>query len=73
MTFETITLQEVTITKRPHVKGSKVTQWNYDLDGNPFGAIWTCGEGNFRSCPLNTEARSFTTYAAADIYIRAAM
>lgn len=34
-------VQQITITKEKAIKGSNRIAWNVDLDGKPFGQIWT--------------------------------
>ena len=36
-----VRLQEVTVTGPLKWKGSNATRWNFDLDGKPFGQVWT--------------------------------
>lgn len=36
-----VTVQKITITKQPKLKGSTRVVYNVDLNGVPFGQIWT--------------------------------
>jgi hypothetical protein len=72
-------IQEVTITKAPKVSGSNAIRWNVDLDGRPFGQIWT-----FKNTKTDTHRfhvatlgrpplPSFATYAEAERALRGQM
>lgn len=68
------TIQQITITKVKPVSGSNQTRWNIDVNGAPFGAIWTFtakGEKHFfHAKPLIGSYASFDTYAEAETYMR---
>lgn len=69
-------MQEVTITAVRH-KGSNAREWNVDLNGVPFGKIWTFkakGEiHGYHAKPLNGEHTMHNSYNDAETAIRAAM
>lgn len=70
-------VQNVTIYANGKAKGSNMTTWNIDLNGKPFGQIWTYkakGEVHpFHVKTLNGYYASFNTYALAERAIRGEM
>ena len=73
-----VAVQEITITGPVKFKGSNRTAWNYDLDGTPFGAVYTFkakGEVHpFHAVKANGEYLGhFPNQIEADIAIRSAM
>jgi hypothetical protein len=74
-----VAVQEITITKQPKLKGSNRVVRNYDLNGVPFGQVWTykfAGEKHvWHAAKANGEliGNGYSTEAEADIAIRSAM
>lgn len=71
-------MQNITITKVAPPKGSNQTRWNVDLEGIPFGAMWTfrntkTEKHGFHAKPLNGMHKIFTTYQDAETYMRGEM
>jgi hypothetical protein len=70
-------IQQITLTKVLPARGSNRTAWNYDLDGRPFGQVWTFkakGESHlFHAKPLKGEYRFFAEFTDADTYMRGCM
>jgi hypothetical protein len=74
-----VAVQEITITKVKH-KGSNMISWNYDLEGKPFGSVWTfTGKGEVHPFAVSTVEGNtkflghFPTWADADVVLRGAM
>lgn len=69
-------MQNVTITKNT-AKGSNAVRWNVDLNGVPFGQIWTFkARGEVHPFHVKTLAgayAAFDTYKAAETFIRGEM
>lgn len=69
-------MQEVTITKVKH-SGSNAINFNVDLNGVPFGQIWTFkAKGEWHPYHVKTLAgyyATFNTYKAAETAIRGKM
>lgn len=73
-----VAVQEVTITRQSKIKGSNRIVYNYDLDGVPFGQVWTyktIGEVHkWHVAKANGEYIGATdNYKAADVLIRGEM
>lgn len=73
-----INVQEVTITKVNPAKGGSQIRWNVELDGKPFGQIWTFKKKAgfkfmFHAKSLAGEYGEFETYAEAERFIRGLM
>lgn len=75
--MNTVAVTEITITKRAKVRGSNMVEYTVDVDGVPFGLIWTfkaAGEVHpFHAKPLAGEHATFATYAEAETYMRGAI
>lgn len=76
--MQIVAVQEITITGPIKVKGSPRIAYNYDLDGVPFGCVYTfkvAGEVHpFHAVRSNGEHLGhFSTRDAADVAIRSAM
>lgn len=76
--FKMVAVQEVTITKQPKFKGSNRVAYNVDLNGVPFGQIYTFkakGEVHpFHAVKASGEHLGhFDNYNEAETAIRAAM
>lgn len=70
--------QQITITKRPTHKGGSAIEWAVDLDGRPFGMIWTFKNTatethRFHAKTLRGVYDNFATYDAAERFIRGCM
>lgn len=74
-----VTVQKITITKQPKLKGSTRVVYNVDLNGVPFGQIWTYkfpGEVHvWHAAKANGEliGNGHATYKAAETAMREAM
>lgn len=73
-----VTVQEITITKEKAFKGSNRIVYNYDLDGKPFGQVWTyktAGETHKWHAAKSDGSYigAYDTRAAADVGIRSEM
>lgn len=71
-------IQEITITKVPAIKGGSQISWNVDLNGVPFGQIWTFkafpGEVHcYHAKTLAGAYADFATYKAAETFMRSKM
>lgn len=69
-------IQEVTITKVPAIKGGTQIAWNVDIDGAPFGQIWTfkgAWKNAFHVQTLGGVYHFATSYKAAEAFIRGLM
>lgn len=76
--FKMVAVQEVTITKEKAFKGSNRVVRNYDLNGTPFGQVWTYktkGETHKWHAAKSNGAYigAFDTEADADVAIRSEM
>jgi len=77
--FKLVAVQEVTITKQPKLKGSNRVVYNVDLNGVPFGQIWTyktAGEKHVWHAAQsngNLVGEGYATYAQAETAIRSVM
>lgn len=69
-----VKIDEVTVTKKAKVKGSNRIAYDVDLNGVPFGQIWTfkaAGEVHpFHVKTLAGAYGTFKTYAEAEAGIR---
>lgn len=70
-------LQTITITKVKPLRGSNIIRWNFDLNGNAFGQVWTFkakGETHlFHAKTLAGAYEAFPTYAEAETFMRGKM
>lgn len=71
-------IQEVTITKIPATNGGSMIKWNFDLNGKPFGQVWTYknapGFGfRFHILTLGGIASSCDTFKEAEAFMREQM
>lgn len=78
--MQLVEVQEITITGPIKFKGSNMVSWNYDLNGKPFGSVFTFktkGEVHPFGVTLaegNTKFLGhYKNLADADTVIRAAM
>ena len=66
-------MQQIKITKRQY-RGSNRTDWNVDLEGRPFGQIWTYkarGERHpYHARALDGRYETATSYQAAETIMR---
>lgn len=70
-----VTLQEITITKEHSLHSGR---WNFDLNGKPFGQIWTYTKRNgfkfrYHAKTLAGAYADFATYAEAETFMRGEM
>lgn len=73
--MQTIKVQEITITKKPYIKGGSQIEWNVDLNGKPFGQISTFRRQagysfKFLAKALNGAWGNFDTYSEAEKFMR---
>lgn len=71
-----ISTQSITMTKVQR-KGTNRVEWNYDLNGVPFGQVWTFNSPvethPYHAKPLNGEYKAFDRRTEADAYMRGCM
>lgn len=75
--FKMVAVQEITVTKVKH-KGSPRINWNYDLNGVPFGQVFTykvAGEVHMFTAVMSNGfyCGSHDTLAEADVALRSEM
>jgi len=74
-TATVIKTQQIRFTKVKPAKGGKITRWNVDVDGTPFGQIWkhadtkTCFGNPYVVQLLDNREGSFDTYEAAERFV----